>query len=811
MTPTDEEPLPEASATPEAGEEGGDPETTPAPEETEHPAILSEQALAELAALYSDEELAALLENLNEETLTEISGILSEETLAELRALLPAEITGPETEGTPAPEETETPEDLTKQLSKDALAELGMIYSQEEITALLANLSEEKLAELEGVLSEATLKELRALISDELRKSPEAAVPIEGTLNEIKLSTPNGNTETSSAVTFSWIYDYAEGSPAVDVNFTLSLGIDDLDHSTHTDLTATINSASCANYICSYTSGTELAAYQNALVTWTVSGTYGTTTVNASNGPLTFLLKNKATPTPTPTPTPSPKPEAPVLECPKGRYIKRELGFYWAPSKYAESYTVNWRDNKGHNGSMTLSNSDPTCKSGRCIIHAKMPGEGYYVWSVTAKNATGKATSKEMKFEIGSNISTPSTHSPNGTIGNNRYVAFEWTDVEDGAVEYHIQVVGKYDNRFYMDRWFRVKDIYVGRGICYVQTDLFLPAGTYCWRVQARNNSFSSGWSEWRDFTVQSYYNPYAYTNTVPSTTYPAGTITILNPQFQWRTLTGASYYTVKLVGPNGSTLFERQVPASGTCTTELCTWNPNFTLPGNGLYSWSVSGYGTNGSLWGSASGSFTVQAEIKLNPMSFLSPVPNGYLNPESPVIIWTDPGEAAVMFTVEIFGPTNKLLLNANLNREQAWCDGISCTIQFQSIPDGQNYRIAVTPYTELNTKGQTIQLVFNKGGQPVSLNSPKEGSTVSTRPMFRWSLVAGANTSYDLILTDTRNNVLTFSPLICGAVGVNCEEGEAYFSPADPLPAGQYAGKVAVSGAPAAGTEVHFTVR
>ncbi len=795
-TPTPEDTDPNAETTPEVGE-------------TDSPALISIRAYEELSALFTEEELAELLADLSEETLDGLTGMVSDETLAELYGLLPTETTPPDQETTPTSGTGEIPFDIVKLVSKEARKELSALFSAEELIDLFANLSEEKLEELSGLLSEATLNELYAVLSDmELSQGEQTlleSVPIEGTLNEIKLSSPNDDIVETSAVSFIWVYDYTEGSASVNVDFTLSLSIDDLDHGTHTTLSTTVNSASCANYICGYTAGTELSAYENALVTWTVSGTYGTTTVNASNGPLSFILMSK------PTPPPHPKPEAPVLECPKGRYIKRELGFYWAPSKYAESYTVNWWNDKGQSGSMSLSNGDPTCQAGRCIVHAKMPGEGNYAWTVTARNASGKAKSKEMHFEIASNISTPSTHSPSGTIYNNQYIAFEWTDVEDGAVEYHVQVVGKYDNRFYMDRWFRVKDIYVGRGICYVQTDLYLPAGSYSWRVQARNNSFSSGWSEWRDFYVQSYNYSYSYTNTIPSTLYPTGTITILNPQFQWRTLTGASYYMVKLTDSKGVILFDRQVSASGTCGSETCTWNPNYTLPGNGSYSWTVSGYGSNGGFWGTASGSFTVQAEIKLNPMSFLSPVPNGYLNPESPLVIWTDPGEAAVMFTVEIYGPNKNLLLNANLNREQAWCDGISCTIQFQSIPDGENYRIAVTPYTELNTKGQTIELVFNKGGQTVLLNSPKEGSTVSSRPMFRWNLDAGTDLRYELILTDANNNVMTFSPLVCGAVGVNCEDGEAYFSPADPIPAGNYSGKIAISGTPTAGAEVHFTVK
>ena len=522
------------------------------------------------------------------------------------------------------------------------------------------------------------------------------------------------------------------------------------------------------------------------------------------------------TPTATPTATPKPKPKSPVQECPIGRYIVRNLGFYWAPSENAESYLVEWWNDRGQKGSLTLSNSDVTCQNKRCIASATLPGEGKYAWRVTAKNASGTARSGEMKFEIASNITPPQAYRPDGTIVNRTYPSFEWEDVRDGAIEYRIQVVGKYDSRIRMDRWYSVKDIYVGKGLCYVKTDLFLPAGTYSWRVQALNQDFTSGWSAWRDFYVECdycnynnvYYNSYA--NTVPSCSYPVGTITVNKPEFQWRTLTGASYYMVKLLDSAGKTLFENQVPSSN-CTIELCKWTPNYTLTKNGNYSWSVAGYGGNGALWNIAYGSFTYQGKVVMKPMSYLRPAQNGYLTDEAPVILWTDPGEAAALFHIDIFSNANALLFSADLNREQAWCDGNTCSIEFKTIPDANNYRITVTPYSEFNTKGDMISLVFSKGGRILKLSSPKEGATVSTRPMFRWPLENGESTAYELLLTDAQNNVTTISPLVCGAVGVTCEDGEAFYSPAAALPAGTYTVRLAAAGTNARSEEVHITVK
>ena len=195
----------------------------------------------------------------------------------------------------------------------------------------------------------------------------------------------------------------------------------------------------------------------------------------------------------------------------------------------------------------------------------------------------------------------------------------------------------------------------------------------------------------------------------------------------------------------------------------------------------------------------------------MSFISPEQNGYLNTETPLIIWTDPGESAVLFNLQIFNGSGDLLLNAELDRDQAWCDGLSCSIAFQTIPDGNDYRIAITPYSEYNTQGNTIELVFNKGGIKIKLESPKEGSIVQSRPMFRWTLEYGENAAYDLILTDADNNVTIYSPLICGSGGVTCENGEAFFSPAEPLIPGDYTAKLEIPEFGGSGGITSFTIQ
>lgn len=732
----------------------------------------------------------------------------------------PVETTEPTVEVT----ETEEPGEIVipgLNISPEALTELSQLLSDEELENLSSVLTLEWLEANSATLSEQTMLELMTLLSHEepvfnLLGAPGTlpSVEIEGELTDLLLFSPTSGTVTTSNVPFIWLYAYDGETGPTDVTFLLQLTI-----TTAADtvsLNTTVSTASCGGNICTYTA--DLSSYNNSLVSWTVGGVYksGETTVTVP-GPAaqSFALKFEK-PEPPEPPKPPKKPEAPVLECPYGTYEVRKIGFYWAPSKYAESYTVEWHDNRGHHGTANLSNSDATCQNGRCNVHLTMPGYGQYAWRVVAKNSLGSTASDEMQFDIRTGVPTPAPYRPSGSISNSSYIAFEWEDVGHDVSDYRIQVVGNNEDYFRMDRWFKVSDIYVGKGVCYVQTDLYLPAGSYSWRVQAAAGGETSGWSSWKGFSV-SGYNPgstyyYNYTNTIPTCLYPTGTITVTAPNFQWRTVTGAAYYMVKLYDSTGTVLFDRQVTSSGNCTAEICTWTADYKLTKNGNYSWSVLSYGSNNAFWSSASGSFTLQGAVAQKAMSFVSPKQNGMLTQDAPVIIWTDPGAATAIFHVEIFSKANKQLFSADLNREQAWCDGQTCSIEFKTIPDAENYRITITPYSDLNTKGDVISLVFSKGSKMLKLNSPKEGSTVQSRPLFRWNMdAADTNVSYELILTDAANNVTTISPLGCNMEGVTCEDGEVFFSPAISLTPGAYTAKLGLYKSTAVSPELHFTVK
>ena len=48
---------------------------------------------------------------------------------------------------------------------------------------------------------------------------------------------------------------------------------------------------------------------------------------------------------------------------------------------------------------------------------------------------------------------------------------------------------------------------------------------------------------------------------------------------------------------------------------------------------------------------------------------------------------------------------------MTRDEAWCDGKTCSIVFMEIPEGNGFTISVTPISESNLAGESAALTFN----------------------------------------------------------------------------------------------------
>lgn len=421
--------------------------------------------------------------------------------------------------------------------------------------------------------------------------------------------------------------------------------------------------------------------------------------------------------------TPEP-PEAPVPENPQGERISTETGFYWAPSKNAYYYDVHWQNDRGYEGTVQLYADDWTCAMNRCIVYAELPSDGNYTWTVSAVNETGTAASDEMTFSVPSRIPTADAYRPNTVLDNQHPLTFEWEDVGYGVSDYRIQVVDAASDQICMDVLYNAAEMNHINGVCYLESGAFLPSGSYAWRVQGRKGNSVSNWSDWTAFSVNcAECNLGTYLNTNSAVLSPNGITTNAVPQFMWKTVTGAMNYQIEVKDSKGAIILDQNVPSSN-CQIELCTFSPELALTDSESYTWTISTYGWNDSFWGSANGAFSYTVPtIEINDISFIGPESNASLDPDNQQIIWTDPGETAVTFRVGIRDTQGEWAFITDLSRDAAWCDGLTCSIQFYEIPEGDNYEIVVIPYSEFNIPGNTASLFFSN--QPESSEENTNG--------------------------------------------------------------------------------------
>lgn len=196
-------------------------------------------------------------------------------------------------------------------------------------------------------------------------------------------------------------------------------------------------------------------------------------------------------------------PDKPNPVSPRGYdNFSRTLTFYWNPAANAENYTVYWNSDNGDSGNLTLAASDASCGGGRCAVSTTLPFEGEYHWYVAAINTEGTVNSDTIDFTLNSNISTPDAYSPSGTVYDNRFTTFTFTDVQDNVKEYRIRVLDVYSSRVVMDRYWSVDEISCEANQCSITTDTFLPGGNYVWRVRGYSDNSASNWSNELGFYV---------------------------------------------------------------------------------------------------------------------------------------------------------------------------------------------------------------------------------------------------------------------------------------------------------------------
>lgn len=407
-----------------------------------------------------------------------------------------------------------------------------------------------------------------------------------------------------------------------------------------------------------------------------------------------------------------PAPGVPVPQAPKGSTASREIGFYWTPAENAEHYEVHWRNDQGNEFTLKLDGDDWTCRAGRCIIYEELPINDNYTWTVSAVNESGSAVSEELSFSVLANIPAPTAYLPNTTLGSQKPLTFQWDDVRANAREFRVQVMDSDSGRVCFDRWYPIDQMLLINGMCILDTDEYLSAGSYAWRVMERNDLARSNWSGWTAFSVKcNDCELGTYLNTTTAAIAPKGMVTDNRMTFYWQTVTGAFNYQLKISRSDGTEeLLDREISPEN-CTIDLCSFTPELEFETGESYEWTVITHGWNNVFWGSDSESFTVAALTVMNAVEFYPLPENTALDADNQQIVWTDPGQDTASFRVGVSGADGEWLFVGDLTREEAWCDGLTCSIQFRTIPEGEHYAVTVIPYSEFNLPGEAVTMEFN----------------------------------------------------------------------------------------------------
>ena len=516
--------------------------------------------------------------------------------------------------------------------------------------------------------------------------------------------------------------------------------------------------------------------------TWTVTATNATG--SAVSDPMSFTLV-----------APVSAPGKPSLVKPNGSYTSSTVNFVFKPAANAESYQVTWLSQWGQTGTKTLSASDSTCLSGDCYVSDVMPSIGSFSWYVTASNSAGSTKSDTMYFTINLEVSAPTGYSPSGTVSNNQPFTYTFSKVQDNTYQYNVRVYKAYSNTQVGDYYWNVSDLSCSGGYCSGTASSTLDSGSYYWMVRARTNNDVSSWSSPVYFNT----NTYTYTpNTVPTPFSPVGIIKTATPIFSWKPITGATAYWITVYDSSNKSIFSGYTDNS-VCSYQSCSYSPDFKLPVAGNYSWRITGGTSTGVIWNYATAAFSYEATEPLEKVELLSPADNGEIYVNEARIVWVDPLDKADSFKLVIRDESGAALLNTTLDREAAWCDNETCTIEFSQIPLHVLYTLEITPVSSSGESGETTSLNFQITDVPLDFAAlyPMENQRADEMTVFSWRLPSNTPKdsqtalTYQVRLVDqTANREAIMGPYTCDSKELVCYDGGAYIKLTEPLDKGSY---------------------
>ncbi|HNY93729.1 MAG TPA: hypothetical protein PKJ88_03410, partial [Flexilinea sp.] len=423
-------------------------------------------------------------------------------------------------------------------------------------------------------------------------------------------------------------------------------------------------------------------------------------------------------------------------------------------------------------------------------------------------------------------VSTPYGTSPSGTIYSENPLSFTFSRVEDNAYQYNVTVYNAYTGEQVADYYWNESELSCSGNYCTGVADSALGKGYYFWRVRARTNNSVSNYSGavyFRNTYCENCY-PYSYyyPNTVPTPYSPIGLIHEASPVFSWKPITGATAYWLTIFDATGKAIFSSSTDNS-ICNYQICTYSPAFTLPQDGNYTWKISGGSNTGVVWNYASAAFTYvgaeETQKSVTGISIIYPMEGGELYAGDAKIVWLDTQIENETYHLVIKDKDGNVLLDVGLDRESAWCDGKTCSIEFAEIPSDATYHLELTPISESGEEGILTELNFQVTDLPLDFAAlyPAENQEVGPTAPFIWQLPSGTpaetqkTLTYSIHLIDqTRSRETVLGPYHCEDSGMICFNGGALYRFEEELPEGDYIWSVRANELEKVSEEIPFKI-
>ena len=355
----------------------------------------------------------------------------------------------------------------------------------------------------------------------------------------------------------------------------------------------------------------------------------------------------------------------PTLVSPSGNISIINPQFQWKPISGATNYNIELYRNSALYTSTTVTNS--ACSSTICQVRLSnnLPFGSYY-WRVKVYiEGSWNTFSSYMYF---TRVAPPPVLiSPSG-ITYFVYPTFTWSRIE-GATSYSVQVYT--NNSLVINK--TVTSSVCGTTYCSVVIGPLPYISQYTWRV----NSYVGGWQTW------SNYKNFTRLNPIPTLIAPSGQITIPNPQFQWKPITGATNYNIELY--RNSALHTSMTLTNSACSSTICQVRLSNDLP-VGSYFWRVKVY-IEGS-WKPFS-PFTYFTRPQPAPVLVS---PSGTISVVNPLFRWY-PSPEATNYNIELYRNSS---LYTYMTLPKTACSSAICQVRLSdNLPLG-NYLWRVKAY-------------------------------------------------------------------------------------------------------------------